>query len=53
LLLAPADVPRTVEEVEAVMAGKPWDFGGVQGRSVDDIKNSIEGVPTAVGVSIV
>eukprot|EP00775_Hariotina_reticulata_P006059 gene6059-6297_t len=51
--LSLTDVPRTVEEVETVMAGKPWAFDGVQGVSVDDVKNSIKGVPPAPGVTIV
>lgn len=47
--LSLTDVPRTIAEVEAVMAGQAW-FGGVP---VDEVPNSIEGVPPAPGVSVV
>lgn len=50
--LSLTDVPRTVEEIEAVMAGSPWPFGGVKGVAADDMPNSIAGVSPAPGLEI-
>lgn len=47
------DVPRTIRDIEAVMAGKNWPFPGSDGVGVKDTKNSIAGVPAAPGVAVV
>jgi hypothetical protein len=51
--LSLTDVPRTVKEIEAVMAGAHWPFGGVRDTAVDDTKNSIAGVPAVPGIEVV
>lgn len=51
--LSLTDVPRTVEDIEAVMAGNNWPFGGVKGVVVEETKNSMEGVPAASGMAVV
>jgi Xaa-Pro dipeptidase len=46
--LSLTDVPRTVEDVEAVLAGAPWPRDGSrQGHG-----NSIAGVPVVPGIKV-
>jgi hypothetical protein len=51
--LSLTDVPRTVKEIEAVMAGAHWPFAGVRDTAVDDTKNSIVGVSEVPGIAVV
>jgi hypothetical protein len=51
--LSLTDVPRTVKEIEAVMAGAHWPFAGVRDTHVDDTKNSIAGVAEVPGIAVV
>jgi hypothetical protein len=51
--LSLTDVPRTIKEIEAVMAGAHWPFAGVRDTPVDDSKNSIAGVAAVPGIAVV
>lgn len=53
--LSLTDVPRTVGDVEAVMAGAPWPFvaGGKPTQPGDAPVNSIAGVPAVAGIEVV
>lgn len=46
-------VPRTVKEVEAVMAGAHWPFGGVRDTLVEQTQHSIAGVAVVPGIALV
>lgn len=50
--LSLTDVPRTVKEIEAVMAGAHWPFGGVRDTPVDETQNSIAGVVAVPGIAV-
>jgi hypothetical protein len=51
--LSLTDVPRTVKEIEAVMAGAHWPFAGVRDTPVDNTQNSIAGVAEVPGIAVV